>query len=216
MENGGALSLDGLIVSGKEADDMAGNAVIRTSRQPMNQNYKLFINNCDFTDMDVNYTFDVLKVYQSTFADSIVLRNSTFTNITGSILPLNKETEDIGIYNAENVVIANCKFTNIGSAVLNLYRGGSDESTFGPMLTIENSTFEKVGHDKHNTSEVSLLLHGVQLANIRNNRFTNSKPMKLHQVNGDPVTNIEDCEFINTPKIIANDAPYNKKNVTYK
>ncbi len=216
MENGGALSLEGLIVSGKEADDMAGNAVIRTSRQPMNHNYKLLINNCDFKDMDVNYTFDLLKVYQSTFADSIVLRNSTFSNITGSVLPLNKETEDIGIYNAEKVVIENCKFTNIGSAVLNLYRGGSDESTFGPMLTIKNSTFEKIGKDKHNTSDASLLLHGVQLADIRNNQFKDSQPIKLHMVNGDPVTNIENCEFINTPKIIANDAPYHTQNVTYK
>ncbi len=216
LENGGALSLKGLVVSGKEADDMAGNAVIRTSRQPMNHNYKLFIDSCDFRDMDVNYTFDVLKVYQSTFADSVVLRHSTFTNITGSVLPLNKETEDVGIYNAENVVIDHCAFTNIGGAVLSLYRGGSDESTFGPMLTISQSAFDNVGQNKHNSTGASLNLHGVQLVNIRNNTFKDSKPIRLHMVNGEPVTNIVDSRFINTPKIVANDAPYTTSNLTYQ
>ncbi|MGK2862006.1 MAG: hypothetical protein ACSLE0_08740, partial [Chitinophagaceae bacterium] len=190
--------------------------VIRTSRHSMNRNYKIFIDNCDFKDLDVNYTFDVLKIYQNTFADSIVLRNSSFTNITGSVLPLNKESEDLGIYNAENVIIENCVFKEIGEAVLNLYRGGSDESTFGPMLIIEKSTFEKVGMNKHNSIEASIYLHGVQLANIQNNQFKNCQPLKLHMTNGDPVTNIVNCQFENTPKIIANDAPFFTQNLNYK
>lgn len=216
IENGGALSLIGLSFSGTEADDRAGNAVIRTSRYSMNQNYKLFIDDCDFSDMDVNYSFDLFKVYQNTFADSIVLRNSRFTNITGSVLSLNKENEDLGIYNAENVVIENCAFKDIGGMVLNLYRGGTDESTFGPNLTIEKSTFNKVGLDRHNGLQASLYLHGVQVANLKNNVFKDSRPIKLFSTNGDPVTNITSCQFENTPKIVANDAPYHTENLQYR
>ncbi len=216
IENGGALSLNGITVSGKEADDKPGNAVIRTSRYSMNRNYKLFIDNCDFKEMDVNYAFDLLKVFQNTFADSIVLKNSSFANLSGSVLALNKELDDFGIYNAENVIIENCVFKEIGETVLNLYRGGSDESTFGPMLIIEKSTFEKVGMDKHNSIAASIYLHGVQLANVQNNLFKDSRPVKLHMTNGDPVTNIVNCQFENTPKIIANDAPFYTQNLNYK
>lgn len=216
IENGGALSLARMAISGKEAYDYTGNAVIRTSRYSMNRNYKLFIDDCDFTDMDINLSFDLLKVYKNTFADSIVLRNSSFNNLTGDVLALNKETDDLGIYNAENVVIENCRFTKVGGTVLNLYRGGTDESTFGPILKIENSLFENVGFHKRNAIEASISLHGVQLVNIQKNKFNGCKPIKLFLTNGDPVTNITDCQFENTPKIIANDAPYHTENLIYK
>lgn len=216
IENGGALTLNHIAVSGKEAYDYAGNAVIRTSRYSMIRNYKLLIDDCDFSDMDINLSFDFLKVFKNTFADSIVLRNSSFHNFTGDILALNKETDDLGIYNAENVVIENCRFTKIGGTVLNLYRGGTDESTFGPMLTIENSTFENVGLHKRNNIGASIYLHGVQLVNINKNTFNGSRPIKLLLTNGDPVTNITNSQFINTPKIIANDAPYHTANLIYK
>ena len=52
------------------------------------------------TDLGVNHSFDFLKVYMSTFADSIEILNSEMTKITGSILSLDKETEDLGIYSA--------------------------------------------------------------------------------------------------------------------
>ena len=215
IENGGALSLDGLIISGTESRDKPGNAVIRTSRYSMINNYKLFINNCDFQDLDVNHSFEVLKVYKNTFADSIVVRNSTFEKVSGSVLALNKETDDIGIYNAENVVIENCKFKEIGFAVLDLHRGGRDESTFGPMLKIDQCTFDKIGRDQRNKTGASVTLHGVQIAEIQNNQFVDSKPIKLHMVVGEPITRVVDCTFKNTPKIMANDEPYFTDNLTF-
>ncbi|GJM35489.1 MAG: hypothetical protein DHS20C18_44900 [Saprospiraceae bacterium] len=216
IENGGALSLDGLIISGEESRDKPLNAVIRTSRYSMINNYKLFINNCDFQDLDVNHSFEVVQVYKNTFADSIVLRNSTFTNVSGSVLALDKETDDIGIYNAENVIIENCQFKEIGFAVLNLHRGGRDESTFGPMLKIDQCTFDKTGQDQRNKTGASIVLHGVQIAQIQNNKFTDCEPIKLHMVVGEPITRIVNCAFKNTPEIQANDEPYFTENLTYK
>lgn len=216
IENGGALRLDGLVISGEESRDKPGNAVIRTSRYSMINNYKLFINNCDFQDLDINHSFEVLQVYKNTFADSIVLRNSTFSKVSGSVLALNKETDDIGIYNAENVIIENCQFKEIGFAVLDLHRGGKDESTFGPMLKIDQCTFEEIGHDQRNKTGASITLHGVQIAQIQNSSFSDSEPIKLHMVVGEPITQVVDCTFDNTPKIQANDEPYYTENLTFR
>lgn len=216
IENGGALTLDGLVISGAESRDKPGNAVIRTSRYSMINNYKLFINNCDFQDLDVNHSFEVVQVYKNTFADSIVLRNSSFTQVSGSVLALEKETDDIGIYNAENVIIENCQFKEIGFAVLDLHRGGKDESTFGPMLKIDQCTFEGVGHDQRNKTGASVRLHGVQIAYIQNSDFKDCEPIKLHMVVGEPITRVVDCTFENTPRIQTNDEPYYTENLTYE
>lgn len=208
IENGGALTLDKLTIDGAECPDYSGNSVIRTSRYSMNRNYKLLIENCDFTDLDVNHSFNVLRIYKNTFADSVVLRNSTFDNISGSILQLDAETDDIGIYSAENVVLDNCQFTDIGGTVLNLHRGGRDESTFGPMLQLSNSNFKNVGGDKRNKAAASVSLHGVQVAMITGCDFTDCQPLKLHLVVGDPITKIRKNQFNNTPKVVTQDGSY--------
>ncbi|MDP5169176.1 MAG: polysaccharide lyase 6 family protein [Bacteroidia bacterium] len=215
IENGGALSLQGVLISGASSPDQAGNAVIRTSRYSMVQNYKLMVKDCDFRDLDVNHSFNVLKIFKNTFADSISLVNSTFTNITGSVLSLNEETEDLGIYNVENVEVEGCTFSKIGGVAIDLYRGGSDESTFGPILNLSNSSFDEVGLNKRNKSGASITLHGVQLAMIHHNTFTGCSPIKLHMVVGDPVTVIEACEFTNTPAIQDNGEPYEVHDIRY-
>ena len=145
LENGGALELDNLWIDGAESPDQAGNNVVSTSRYSMNRNYSLVVRDCKVTNLDVNHTFDFLKVYKNTFADSIEILNTEMTNITGSILSLDKETEDLGIYNVENVTIKDSKFTDIQGAVANIYRGGTDESTFGPIVVIEGNEFTNTG-----------------------------------------------------------------------
>ncbi len=216
IENGGALRLEGLAFSGRESRDKPGNAVIRTSRYSMIDNYKLFIENCDFQELDINHSFEVLKIYKNTFADSIAIRNSTFSNVSGSILSLDKETDDIGIYNAENVIIENCQFNGIGNAVLNLHRGGRDESTFGPMLIMQNNTLTDIGYNKRNGADASINLYGVQVAIIENNTFKDAQPIKLHMVVGEPITRVVNCSFENTSRIQANDEPYYTENLMYK
>ncbi len=215
IENGGALELSGILFNGAECDDKPGNAVIRTSRYSMINNYKLMVRNCDFEDMDINHSFDILKVYKNTFADSILFTDCNFNTVSGNVLELNKETDDIGIYNAEDVVMENCHFKEIGGTVLNLHRGGRDESTFGPILYFDRCSLEQVGHDKRNASGAAINLHGVQLAYIQNSLFEGCKPMKLFLAVGEPVIEISDCKFDEQGEIISNDEAFVKKNVTF-
>lgn len=216
IENGGSLSLGNLHISGKECPDAAGNTVIRTSRYSMNRNYKLFVQNCDFTDLDINHSFNVLTVFKNTFADSILVRKSTFKNVSGAVLELDKETDDRGIYNVENVLLEDCTFSAVKGAVLNVYRGGSDESTFGPMVTVRKCVFENTGRGKRNKIKSSLAFHGAQVIEVKQCEFKKSAPIKLHLVVGDPIVNISNCQFFKTPKIISNDPAYKTKNLTFK
>jgi poly(beta-D-mannuronate) lyase len=211
LENGGTLYLQGLHISGKESDDYAGNNLIRTSKYSMTHNYKLIMKDCEVTDLDVNHSFNVLRVYKNTFADSIVLENCKFDNISGHVLELNKETDDIGVYNAENVLITNCKFNKIGGSVVDLYRGGSDESTFGPMLEVSACGFANVGQSSRNKSMASIKIHGVQYANFKNNSFENSKAVDMYLTVGDPVIIFENTKFINCEEIRSNSDKYTIK-----
>lgn len=215
IENGGALTLKNLRIDGRDCPDYSGNSVIRTSRYSMNRNYKLLIEDCDFTDLDVNHSFNVLRIYKNTFADSILVRNSTFEQISGSVLQLDAEIDDIGIYSAENVVIDQCTFTDIGGTVLNLHRGGRDESTFGPMLSLTNSTFKNIGDNKRNKAAASVALHGVQYTMISGCEFTDCKPLKLHLVVGDPITRILESQFNNTDKVVTHDGSYEDKDLKF-
>jgi poly(beta-D-mannuronate) lyase len=216
IENGGALELENLRIDGAESPDLAGNNVIRTSRYSMNRNYSLAVRDCKVTNLDVNHTFDFLKIYKNTFADSIEIHNTEMTNITGSILTLDKETEDLGVYNVENVTIRNSTFTDIQGSVANIYRGGTDESTFGPIIVVEGNEFTNTGLGSRNKTEASLKFHGVQKLRISNSTWSNSAPLDLHLTNGEPITVISDVVMEDTGQIRANNNEYEIDNVVYR
>ncbi|MEO0366735.1 MAG: polysaccharide lyase 6 family protein [Pseudomonadota bacterium] len=214
--NGGSLELDNVWIDGAESPDLAGNNVISTDRYSMNQNYSLVIRNSKITDLDVNHSFDFLKVFRSTFADRIEILNTQMTNITGSILALDKETDDLGIYNAENVRIEGSVFLDVQGAVANLYRGGTDESTFGPIVNISGNTFRNVGLGKRNKSGASLAFHGVQNLQVSDSTWSDSAPLTLFLTNGEPITRIRDLAMTGTAPIRANHDGYEVSNVTYE
>ena len=216
MENGGALELENLLIDGAESPDQAGNSVISTSKYSMNRNYSLAIRDSRVTNLDVNHTFDFLKVYKNTFANSIEILNTEMTNITGSILSLDKETEDLGIYNVENVSIKDSKFTDIEGSVANIYRGGTDESTFGPMVVVEGNEFINTGLGSRNKTGASLKFHGVQKLHISDSSWSKSAPLELYLTNGEPITVIKDIVMQETAEIRANNDQYNIENVTYE
>lgn len=204
IQDGGALSLQGFTISGKSSPDVAGNSVIRTSRYSMLNSYQLLIDDMDIVDMNVNHSFDFFRIAKGTFAERIEITNSNFSDITGNLLGLEKETDDLGLYNAEYVVIKNSEFINVEQSLLNIYRGGTDESTFGPHVEIRDSSFNKIGNSKRNRADASIFMLGVQVATIENNEFSDSREIKVVQTVGEPVTRIIDNEFINTaaPQII--------------
>ncbi|QWX84597.1 DUF4957 domain-containing protein [Cellulophaga sp. HaHaR_3_176] len=213
IQNGGSLSLENIIFDGAKSPDYAGNSVISTAKNSMTENYKLFIDNCEFKDLIVNHSFDVLRVSKGTFADTISIQNSKFKNITGHIAALDKETDDIGAYNVEYLLMKNNTISDIQGAALRLYRGGKDESTFGPFLELDHNVFDNVGYGKKNKYERAVSLYGVQVNDIENNIFNNSKAMEMHLVVGEPIVNILNNNFYKSDKIIiTGDQKYNLEN----
>ncbi|PRP66192.1 polysaccharide lyase 6 family protein [Nonlabens agnitus] len=215
INNGGSLELNNLKISGAETSDNSGNAVISTSKYSMNNNYKLFIENCDFMDLDINHSFDVLRVAKNTFADSVSITNSRFEKVTGHIMAMDKETDDAGIYNGEYIIIKNNIFKDVEGSIATLYRGGNDESTFGPFLEMNNNVLNHVGYGKRNKSNGSISLHGVQVQDIHSNLWIQSASIATHLVVGDPIVNITNNNFYQTPTpVITGDQRFVLKNNT--
>ncbi len=214
IQNGGSLALENVTFDGTKSPDYAGNSVISTSKNSMLDNYKLFIDNCEFKDMVVNHSFDVLRVSKGTFADTISIQNSTFKNISGHIAALDKETDDIGAYNVEYLIMKNNTVTDLQGAALRLYRGGKDESTFGPFLEVDHNVFNNVGFGKKNKYGVAMSLYGVQVNDIQNNNFTNTKGLNMHLVVGEPIVNVVNNNYYKSGKIeVTGDQKYNVKNL---
>lgn len=195
IRDGGALKLSGVTISGENAPDYAGNSVIRTSRYSMLDNYEVVIENSDFYDLDVNRFFDVLAGFKGTMADRITIADSTFSEISGAVLKLDAETDDLGIYSADYVTITGSAFSNIQGPVAALYRGGTDESTFGPHFQMINSQVANVGNGGKNKSGASVLLHGVQVTEITGNEWDQSAPVVINHTVGEPRTRIVKNQF---------------------
>ncbi|MFV9550218.1 chondroitinase-B domain-containing protein [Algibacter sp. PT7-4] len=214
IENGGSLSLNNVSFDGTKSPDYAGNSVISTSKNSMIENYKLFIDNCEFKDMVVNHSFDVIRVSKGTFADTISIKNSKFKNISGHIAALDKETDDIGAYNVEYFIMQNNVVTDLQGAALRLYRGGKDESTFGPFLEVNYNVFNNVGFGKKNKYNSAMSLYGVQVNTIQNNNFNNTKGLKMHLVVGEPIVNIVNNNYYKSGQIeVSGHEKYNIKNL---
>ena len=201
IQEGGNLLLRGLEISGESAPDSAGNALIRTQYTSMLMNYELVVENSIIRDLDINHSFDFLKVSKSTFASKIRLADSRFENITGSVLRLSAEPEDLGVYNAEYVEIADSTFTDVQGALVDLYRGGNDESTFGPHLSLTNSALSRVGLGSRNKREGSLFLHGVQVTNIEQSEFSSSAPIVVEHTVAEPRTRVINNRFVDVTPI---------------
>ena len=195
IRDGGALKLSGVTISGENAPDYAGNSVIRTSRYSMLNNYEVVIDNSHFYDLDVNRFFDVLAGFKGTMADRITIVDSTFTQISGAVLKLDAETDDLGIYSADYVTITGSSFSNIQGPVVALYRGGTDESTFGPHFRMIDSKITNVGNGGKNKSGASVLLHGVQVTEITGNKWDQSAPLVINHTVGEPRTRIVKNQF---------------------
>lgn len=216
IENGGALEVENLWFDGAESPDYKGNTIISTSSTSMNINYSLSVHNVKVTDLNVNGYFYFFKANAGTFADSIEIIDSEFTNITGAILQLNREVDDLGVYSVENLIISGNTFTDIKEEVATVYRGGTDESTFGPIVTVKNNTLNNVGNGPTHRSGASMYFHGVQKLNISNTTWDKSAPLELFLTNGGPITTIKNIVFKDTGKIRANNDEYESQNVSYQ
>ena len=213
IENGGALMVKNVLFDGAESPDQAGNNVISTSKYSMNKNYAVVIEDCEVKDLDKNHSFDFLKSYKHTFADSINIINTKMTNVTGAVMTLDMEVEDLGIYNAENINIIGSTFTDVQGAIVNVYRGGTDESTFGPIVTVSDVEINNSGKGKRNKVGAALRFHGVQKLTVDNVLISDSEGIDLFLTNGEPITKISNVTFLNSTGLKVNNNEYESKNV---
>jgi poly(beta-D-mannuronate) lyase len=177
----GSLKLQGLRLSGVNAPDAIGNALIRVSPSYPLSNYAVELVETEVSDMRVNKAFAVLKGEKSTFADHVTLSGSRFTDISGAVLDLAGETDGSGLYGAETVDITSSQFTRLDGPVLDILRGGTDESTFGPRVRIKGSTLRDVA-----PGQPSMKLDGVQVVQLGANLFERAAPARVTLHDGKP------------------------------
>ncbi len=170
IENGGELLVRGLAFEGHSGGSGVAESGISTSRKPMIEHYNLFVEDCEFFDFQAS-RHNAFRAYPSTFADTVSFKNCIFYEISGTAIELAGEKDDRGKYSAEYVFVENCVFRNVMGAAMDLYRGGNDESTFGPFLTVNNCVFDFVNNKEQGSV---LRLIGVQNADIRNSIFWKS------------------------------------------
>ncbi|QIL90638.1 alginate lyase [Microbulbifer sp. SH-1] len=199
IADGGSLSLDGLVISGANSPDAAGNTLVRTLPWGMLQNYRFSLKNSRVENLDINHSYHLFDSGSRAFADQITIVDNIFENITGDLLKLDKERDDLGIYNAEYVDITGNTFRNVQGALANVYRGGTDESTFGPHVNFSNNNVEKSGLGKRNKAQALIRLHGVQVADINHNTIADSAGVVIEHTVGEPVTRIANNQFNKTP-----------------
>jgi len=208
LREGGNLQLQFLTLDGELAPDSVGNSMIRTTSFPIQSNLVVELDNVTVKNLTVNKSFNVLTLGKSSLADSIVVRNSTFRDISGSVISAAAETEDFGQYNVEYLDILDNEFERVGGPIADVYRGGRDESTFGPFVRIEGNKLDEVGLAATNTNLSSVNLHGVQTANIERNEIAQSAPVRVVHTVGTPKTSLTQNTLSGTPGFVLEELNY--------
>lgn len=203
VAKGGSLKLAGLTVSGADAPDETGNAVIRVAPGSSAANFDLVLEDVEVRDLTVNRGFNLIALGKGGMADRVLLRDVRVENITGSVISAAAETDDRGTYNAELVQIEGGAFRRIGGSLVDLYRGGTDESTFGPRLVIKGASLERVGSN----DQPSILMRGVQHAELVDNILTDSGAVRFSHRVGEPVLAEAGNRLIRTPEMQTDIAP---------
>lgn len=200
IANGATVKISGIAFKGAYGSAGEVRCGIRSTELPMNKPYKAFIDACEFYDYNEG-SFAGFKGSKSTLADSLVITNSLFRNISGTGINLAEEKDDKGIYGAEYTVIKNCVFTNILGSAINVYRGGNDESTLGPFVTIQNCTINEVDNREQGAA---IRLLGAQYARVLNCNFVNSgqggRALDFREFRWDDIL-VDYCNFYQSGKV---------------
>ena len=87
-----------------------------------------------------------------------------------------------------------------------MYRGGTDESKFGPHFVFHDNRVENCGQLQRRGVAATLALHGVQHASIERSIFEGSSPLRIVQTTGTPATGIIGNTFERTPQPVVTEA----------
>lgn len=200
--NGGSLYVEGLVFDGRlEPGGSSPETGISTAKT-MTTPYKLKVNNCKFINFGESGCA-AIRGQKSTFADSLVVTGCLIADCSGGGVDFASEKDDKGRYNAENILIENCEFRRLLGTPVNVYRGGSDESTTGPYVTVRNCSFD----DCCNKQRGSVLrLMGPQYLRVSDCLFFNSGrggvSVRLDETSWEDVV-IERCKFENAGSVLA-------------
>lgn len=170
IADGGEPVLRGLSFSGEAFPGYSLASAIVTTAPKMIRPYSLTIEDCSFSNCGES-GFVPVKGGKGTFATSVTLRNCHFSALSGDAVNFAAETEDKGRYNADDMLIEGCHFERILGIPVNIRRGGSDESTAGPYVTVRDCSFD----DCCNKVRGSVLqIIGAQVLEISSCRFNAS------------------------------------------
>lgn len=177
LSSKGAIKLEGVKVTGERAPDASGNSLIASTSLGGSGNHTVKILGAVLSDFVVNRGFSIVSAAKGTFFDKVLIEDTEIRNVSGVPLKFDTETDDFGIYNVEYLKIRNSKFSDIRKGVANVYRGGRDESTFGPHIIVTDSEFANVG----SSGEPLFIMHGAQYVKLKNNIARDIHPA-LHTI----------------------------------
>jgi len=200
IENGGKLFIKGVAFNSAYKSYGDAQSAITSSKKSMIQHYTLKVVDCEFYSFNEN-NYACYRAYKNTFADSVVFDNCLFRNMSGFAIDMSSEKDDKGMYNAEKIIVRNTVFSNMLAGAMNIYRGGNDESTTGPFVTVDHCTFNDI--DNREQGCVIKLL-GVQYARITNSIFSNSgqggRTVWFEELSWDDVE-VDYCDFYNAGRV---------------
>lgn len=203
ISNGGKLDITDVIFDGTL---QSGCAVARAgiaTAPDMAMPYRLAVSNCEFRNFPESGCCGI-RGGKGTFADTITVTGCSFDSMSGNGIDYGAETDDKGRYNADNVIISNCEFSRILGLPVNIYRGGSDESTAGPYITVKSSRF----NDCCNKERGSVLrLIGPQYLRVEGCTFNDSgrggATIRLDEAIWEDVA-VSGCSWRNSGRVISN------------
>ena len=204
IADGGELKIENIAFDGVlEPGKALAKAGISTAFD-MIQPYTLTVDGCEFQNFGEGGFF-AIKGTKATFAKSVTIRNCFFRDLSGDAINY-AEKDDIGRYNADDMLIENCSFYRLLGLPINIYRGGSDESTAGPYVTIRHCTFV----DCCNKERGSVMrLIGPQVLTVENCNFDNSgrggATIRLDEATWEKVR-IANCNLWNSGRMVTTTA----------
>jgi len=182
MSSDAGLRLSGLKVTGASAPDSVGNSFIASTTRGGPGNHVVELSDMQFEDFAINRGFSILTAAKGTFFDRVEVRSSSFRNISGIPFKFDAETDDYGIYNVEYLILSDSTFVDVRGPVASIYRGGRDESTFGPHAFFDGSTFRNIGAGEAPLAK----LHGAQNIRMVGNTIDAAEPVRFAMTTGIP------------------------------
>ncbi len=166
IKGGGSLLLQNLSMDGVA---VKASSFIASDSSGSSAHYNFSLQNCSLSNFSKERGCrSIFYAHKSIVADSIILRNNSFSSNDCAMLLMISEKDNKGYYNAEKVMIGHNKIDNSTGTLLAIYRGGNDESTLGPDLIVSHN---KISNCATAGGSPLFELTGVQQTKIFSNQF---------------------------------------------